>query len=175
MSKWTARLAVNAKTERAHEQAPSKPSKGAFEPFEGSHIGHFSEIASPFEGFEGSDIGHFSEISLPSQRKWEARLAANAKSEKPRLQAPSKPSKGSPAPLEVGTPSRGVAGIHPAQMVRCGDCHHFIRDRINPTQGGGDCAAGVEYKAGCGPWPNVTRFCTLHRPAVDNSMTLPPN
>lgn len=55
----------------------------------------------------------------------------------------------------------------PRPPVRCGDCRHFIRDPINPAEGGGDCGAGVEYRGGSGPWPNVTRRCALFRPLGD--------
>lgn len=55
----------------------------------------------------------------------------------------------------------------PRPLVRCGDCRHFIRDAINPADGGGDCGAGLEYRGGSGPWPNVTRRCAVFRPLDD--------
>lgn len=56
----------------------------------------------------------------------------------------------------------------PRPHVTCGSCRHFIRNPVNPAAGGGDCAAGVEYLGGAGPWPNVTRRCGLHRPLEDD-------
>lgn len=61
MSKYLA-LLNTLKSRTPLPQEPSKPSKGAFEPFEGDHPRRVSEEKEPFEPFEGDQHKYVSKI-----------------------------------------------------------------------------------------------------------------
>lgn len=50
----------------------------------------------------------------------------------------------------------------PRPEVTCGECRHFVRDRINPDGGLGRCGAGLDPEV---PYPHARRQCKSWRSA----------
>lgn len=53
----------------------------------------------------------------------------------------------------------------PRPPVTCGDCRHFLPNRLNPTAGGGGCAMG----SGRGYWPMRRHVCADHAPTASDT------
>jgi hypothetical protein len=74
------------------------------------------------------------------------------------------------APLVDGWPRLlGCAWCHikerhliPRPPVICGDCEHFVRDKINPSCGMGRCGARCDPDR---PWPEAKQDCGRFEPS----------
>ena len=57
-----------------------------------------------------------------------------------------------------------TALLIPQNSVRCGECHHFIRNHLNPSQGMGKCEVDAPYGPHDPPrYPMARRRCKLFR------------